>query len=187
MIELITAAGGNLGSWSGFLSRMGMDFRVAASPRELSGLAPVVIPGVGSFGATAEKLRQAGFLEALLCLAESGTPVLGVCSGMQVLFESSEESPGASGLGLIEGRVERYRSGRIPNTGWSRLNGGGEYVYFVNSYYCVPDDGDLVVDTAEKDGKAFPAIVARGSVAGFQFHPEKSHRDGERIFRRWLK
>lgn len=183
MINLVTAAGGNLGSVKRFLRRTGTDFKPVSKPEELSCNNPLLIPGVGSFGASIRNLMETGFPEKIEALVRQGIPILGICSGMQILFESSEESPGISGLGLIPGNVVRFTRGKIPNTGWCRLKETGEYVYFVNSYHAVTDWKST---TSVHHGETFTAIAEKGPVTGFQFHPEKSGAVGENCFRRWL-
>ena len=186
MLEVITAAGGNLGSVLRFLKRMDIRYMSPRSPEELSGVNPILVPGVGSFGSVMENLTVPGYMEALKHHAKAGVPILGICSGMQVLFDSSEESPGAAGLGLISGTAERFKTGKIPHIGWSRLERENKYVYFVNSYHCCPINQHSRTDTACHSGKPFAAIVKQGNITGFQFHPEKSHTAGEEIVRRWI-
>ncbi len=178
MIDLITAAGGNLGSVRSLLERTGTGYREIDTPGQLEGGSPILIPGVGSFGAVMERLNTTGLTEAIREQAKRGRKILGICSGMQVLLKESEESPEATGLGLIPGKVEKLRITPLPNIGWSRLERANVYVYFVNSYHAVTEHRE---DTAE----GVTAIVRKGSITGFQFHPEKSHRAGEELFRRW--
>lgn len=186
MLEVITAAGGNMGSVFRFLKRLDIKYLCLGSSSELSGENPILVPGVGSFGSVMENLTIAGYPEALKSAAKKGVPILGICSGMQVLFDSSEESPGTEGLGLIPGTVRKFTTGKIPHTGWSRLEESNEYVYFVNSYHCEPDNPRNVSDSARHCGNPFTAMVNKRSITGFQFHPEKSYRAGEEIMRRWL-
>ncbi len=186
MLEVITAAGGNMGSVLRFLNRLEIRYLCLSSSGELSGRNPVLVPGVGSFGSVMENLSFSGYAKALKIAADEGIPLLGICSGMQVLFDSSEESPGTEGLGLISGTVTKFREGKIPHTGWSRLEREDKYVYFVNSYHCCPDNQENITDRASHCGKPFTAIVKQGNITGFQFHPEKSHRAGAGIMRRWL-
>jgi len=182
MIDLLTAAGGNLASVKKLLERTGTMWREVCLPSDLSSGNPLLIPGVGSFGGVLKKLDEKGFISLLKATAAQGTSILGICSGMQILFESSEESPGVRGLGLIPGKVVRFKEGRVPNIGWSRLHVSGGYVYFVNSYHARTE---YAVDWGVHNGRRFTAAAEKGNVSGFQFHPEKSHKEGEEIFRRW--
>ena len=186
MIEVITAAGGNMGSVFRFLKRLNIKYLCTGSSSKLTGENPILVPGVGSFGSVMDNLTITGYSEALKNAAKKGTHILGICSGMQVLFDSSEESYGTKGLGLIPGSVKKFTRGKIPHIGWSRLEEIDDYVYFVNSFYCSPYNSEDVSDRACHSGDPFTAIVKRGNITGFQFHPEKSHRAGEKIMRRWM-
>lgn len=178
MIDLITAAGGNLGSVRGLMRRTATPCRDVETPGRLEGSNPILIPGVGSFGAVMRKLSQSGFSDAIRRHAARGGKILGICSGMQVLFDESEESPGIPGLGIIPGRVLKLEKPPVPNIGWSRLDEAKTYVYFVNSYHAV-------TRYAEDMAEGVTAIARKGSATGFQFHPEKSREAGEYLFRRW--
>ncbi len=207
----MTAAGGgphvalldydmsNLRSAGKALERLGARVHVCREPGEARDAHAVVLPGVGRFGAAMERLGARGFTAMLRDRAASGTPVLGICLGLQLLFEESEESPGVSGLGLIPGRVERLRtSAKVPHIGWSEVHwregtplapaSGGpadRTYYFVHSYACVPAEQDDVLGTSEH-GVGFAAAVGRGDVCGVQFHPEKSSGAGLALLDRWL-
>jgi glutamine amidotransferase len=141
----------------------------------------VVLPGVGAFAHAAERLEA--LREPLLARAREGRPIVGICLGMQLLFDESEEGAGR-GLGLIRGRVTRLATSRIPHMGFSDLSSlvpGLELpnsVYYAHSYACRPDDAATIVATSTLDGDTFPAIVRTGRTLGFQFHPEKSSFEG---------
>jgi len=182
MLNLITAAGGNLGSVRGLLERTGTSFKEVSTPDQLERGRPILIPGVGSFGAVMQRLTEAGLKQILQEEAEQNTRILGICSGMQVLFRRSEESEGTRGLGIIPGTVKKFQGGTVPNIGWCRLKEGNSHVYFVNSYHA---ETKYANDTAQHETGPFTAIAEKGSVTGFQFHPEKSHKAGEQLFRRW--
>lgn len=190
----------NLRSAGKALERLGARVRVAARPDEAGGVDAIVLPGVGRFGAAMERLEAHGFTGMLREAAGLGTPVLGICLGLQLLFDESEESPGVPGLGLIPGAVRRLRTDRkVPHIGWSEVRwregavfapreGGpaDRTYYFVHSYACEPADADDVLGTAEH-GAPFVAAAGRGSVAGVQFHPEKSSTAGLALLGRWLE
>lgn len=190
----------NLRSAGKALERLGARVWVAGRPAEAEGADAVVLPGVGRFGAAMERLEARGFTGMLRDAAAEGTPVLGICLGLQLLFDESEESHGVAGLGLIPGTVRRLRTDlKVPHIGWSEVDwcadtllapsGGGladRTYYFVHSYACVPADDDDVLGMADHGG-AFVAAAARGSVAGVQFHPEKSSTAGLALLGRWLE
>jgi imidazole glycerol phosphate synthase glutamine amidotransferase subunit len=190
-VDLIDYGGGNIGSISRCLHRLGVDYRMVSPKAPPQGDRPLVLPGVGAFGAVMRQLRREGFDERIAAIAKSGTPFLGVCVGLQVLLEGSEESLGVAGLGLVPGTVVRFREGKIPQIGWNyltpKLKGDWEpgYVYFVNSYYARPDDPQAVLYEADYHGP-FCAAIRRENITAFQFHPEKSGHFGHELIRRWL-
>ena len=180
---------GNLYSVSNALRRAGLSVEIVSEPSRLKSPVAVVLPGVGNFGAAASNLEP--FKDAINSLVTEGTPILGSCLGMQLLFERSEESPG-DGLRVLSGRVRRFRGDvKTPHMGWNTvkqrrasvlLDGvePGSYFYFVHSYYPDPaDPRDTVATTCY--GGDFTSMVERGSVYGAQFHPEKSGEAGARV------
>ena len=199
VVALLDYEMSNLRSAGKALERLGARVRVAARPDETRGADAIVLPGVGRFGAAMERLAAHGFVDMLRGAADGGTPVLGICLGLQLLFDVSEESPGVPGLGLVPGRVERLRTSlKVPHIGWSEVDwregsvlapaAGGpaeRTYYFVHSYACVPGDPDDVRGMATH-GSAFVAAAGRGSVEGVQFHPEKSSGAGLALLGRWL-
>ncbi|MGA9522282.1 MAG: imidazole glycerol phosphate synthase subunit HisH [Myxococcaceae bacterium] len=146
----------------------------------------LVLPGVGAFGPAAARLEPAreALREALL----AGKPALGVCLGMQLLFDDSEEGEGG-GLGVFRGRVTRLRAARTPHMGWSLLEGPLSLAtaYFAHSFACRAEEDADVVAWAAHDGDRFPAVVRRGNVLGVQFHPEKSGEDGVAFLRSFVR
>lgn len=175
---------GNLHSLGRALEHVGVTMRTDDdAERSLRDTDLWILPGVGAFGPAAERLAPAR--EAIRDALASGLPCLGICLGMQLLFDSSEESGPdelAAGLGVFSGRVTRLRTPRRPHLGWSDLedaNGErGDMMYFAHSYACRPIEPELVTAWAMHDGDRFAASVRRGRVAGVQFHPEKSSRAG---------
>jgi glutamine amidotransferase len=182
---------GNLHSVSRALERVGARVRVAEEPAALAGTDAVVIPGVGHFGQCVRALRDAGFEHALREAVDAGTPVIGVCVGMQILFEGSDEDDDP-GLGILPGRVRRLPSTvRVPHMGWNTVAWAGRRhgftagipddtsFYFVHSF--APDLGPDTVGATEH-GRAFSAVVARDNVFATQFHPEKSGEAGLELY-----
>jgi glutamine amidotransferase len=182
---------GNIRSVSKAVDRAGGRPLVTSDPGEAAGADAMVVPGVGAFGACMEGLRDRGLDRAVLEFAEGARPLLGVCLGMQVLFERSEEGD-ATGLGILRGGVVRLPSDvKVPHMGWNEvewtsrpllvegLNGDVRF-YFVHSYACVPEEPVTVGET--EHGVRFAAAVARDNLFGTQFHPEKSGDAGLRIY-----
>ncbi|HET8646630.1 MAG TPA: imidazole glycerol phosphate synthase subunit HisH [Vicinamibacteria bacterium] len=182
---------GNLGSALKAFRTLGAPAVLSGDPRALAAAAALVLPGDGAFGAAMDELRARGLLGPLLEAVRAGTPLLGICIGMQLLLEESEEMGRHRGLGLLPGRVRRLPAGlAVPHMGWNTLRprrphalfeglGAEPYVYFVHSYYC-QTDADLVLATTDY-GQELPAVVGRGPVLGLQFHPEKSQAVGLRL------
>jgi imidazole glycerol-phosphate synthase subunit HisH len=183
----------NLWSARRALESLGHEVVATSEPGPLASAKLIVLPGVGAFAEASRRLAGTGIGEAVHAAAARGAAVVGICLGMQLLFESSEEGGDAPGLGLLPGRVTRLGGGeRIPHVGWNRVeptppgeflfgNGGAKrYLYFVHSYVARPASEDLVLARCVH-GESFPAAVGRGGCVGFQFHPEKSGEAGVRL------
>jgi imidazole glycerol phosphate synthase glutamine amidotransferase subunit len=190
MIAIVNYGAGNLSSVKNALEFLQAETKITNSPQEILAADRIVFPGVGSFGAMVKKLRE-NKLEAPITEAISkGTPFLGICLGMQVLFEESEESPGSEGLGILKGKVKKFREGKVPQVGWNKVASTNTkllenaYYYFVNSYYVEPEEAVL---GRTKYFREFVSAVQKENVTGVQFHPEKSGEAGIRFLRRWLE
>ena len=188
MIAVLDYGIGNLRSAEKALQRQGGDARLVSDPEEGSSAEAVVLPGVGAFGRCVEALRDTGLDKVATDAIEEGKPFLGLCVGMQMLYEGSEESPGAAGLGVLPGAIERLPAGvKRPQMQWNRLVleepshplfagiGASPWVYFVHSY--APPAGGAAVASCDYGGRVV-AAVARGNVWATQFHPEKSGPTG---------
>jgi imidazole glycerol-phosphate synthase subunit HisH len=192
---------GNLGSIPNMLKRLGERAVISSDPSEVKAADRLILPGVGAFDAGARSLRTQGLIEPLRQrVLEDGVPTLGLCLGMELLFESSEEGQ-ESGLGWIGGRIERFSFSDgarrpIPHMGWNTVKverqhplvadlGDEPRFYFAHSYHARCADPTDVVATATY-GYEFPAVVARANVVGAQFHPEKSHRFGLKLLGNFL-
>ena len=179
---------GNLHSAAKALDRAGADVRVVPTVEAAAGAAGLVVPGVGAYGACLSGLASAGGAEAVTGWLATGRPLLGICVGMQLLFEASEEGPVADGVGVVPGKIRRLTGKvKIPHIGWDEVTvrpgsrlfaglGDGTRFYFVHSYAPEPD-GDVVAAVCDYGGR-FAAAVEQGNLFGTQFHPEKSGKAG---------
>jgi glutamine amidotransferase len=196
-VAVIDYDAGNTLSVTRALEKVGARVDLTADPERVARADAVVLPGVGAFGDCVRKLAERGMDEACREAYAGGKPLLGVCVGLQVLFEGSEESPGAAGLGILPGKVVRFDGGelKVPHMGWNQLDAArahpvlegldGEAFYFVHSYYPEPEREDDLLGTAEY-GARFCAAAGRENLAAVQFHPEKSSRAGLRLYENFL-
>ncbi|MBN1323620.1 MAG: imidazole glycerol phosphate synthase subunit HisH [Methanotrichaceae archaeon] len=196
MIAIVDYEMGNLFSIYNALDHIGASPQIITQPSELQKADGIVVPGVGSFGMCMERLGpfERNLREAL----EKGVPILGICIGMQVLFERSEESPEAHGFGWLEGEVIRLPADvMIPQMGWNDISinskveildgiSEGDRFYFVHSYHCVPADNSLVVATTNH-GVDIVAVISRDNLCATQFHPEKSGPKGLMILENFVR
>lgn len=200
MIAIIDYDAGNLKSVEKALLALGEDVLVTRDREKLLAADKVILPGVGNFGDAMEKLKSYGLVPVIHELAEMGKPFLGICLGLQLLFERSDEAPGVEGLGILKGEIVRIPDGeelKVPHIGWNSLhlqNGGRlfrnlpeePYVYFVHSYYLKAEEPEIVKATTEY-GVTIDASVEQGNVFACQFHPEKSSRVGLKILENFAK
>lgn len=189
IVTLFDYGAGNLHSLAKALERAGATPRIETDPARALDSGALVLPGVGAFGAAAERLAPGR--DAMREALERGHPCLGVCLGMQLLFDSSEEGEGA-GLGLVRGRVRRLTSARIPHMGWNEVRPTGRtfafpaLAYFAHGYVCEPADPEQAVAWTTHEDDRFASAVVRGRTLGVQFHPEKSGPEGLRLLSSWL-
>jgi glutamine amidotransferase len=195
-IAVIDYEMGNLRSVQKALERVGANAVVTRDPDVIMDSAAAVLPGVGAFGTCMDNLRRHGLIEPVKIFAASGRPFLGICLGMQLLFDESEEFGPVPGLGILPGKVVRFAPDpegkrKVPQMGWNGLQiekraphlaglKDGTQVYFVHSYYCVPADSEMVATTTDYGGR-FASAVWQNNVFACQFHPEKSQAVGLRI------
>ncbi len=196
MISVIDYGAGNLQSVVKALHYIGCDAVVTKDKEVLKKSDGAILPGVGSFADAMDCMKASGLTEPVIEFANSGKPFLGICLGLQLLFEASEESPGAKGLGILKGKITKIPAGeglKIPHMGWNDLTiasrtgifagiEGSPYVYFVHSYYLTADD-PAIVSSRTQYGVTIDASVQRGNVFATQFHPEKSGQAGLRMLR----
>lgn len=199
MTAIIDYGAGNLMSVKKALDHIGAANFITSSPSEIAAADSVILPGVGSFGDAMAAMERSGLVEAVRAAALSGKPFLGICLGLQLLFGESEESPGAHGLGVLQGKISRIPASlglKVPHMGWnsvcispgSRLFDGvqnGEYFYFVHSYYLNGANAADVAATAQY-GVTIQCAAERGNLFATQFHPEKSGAAGLKVLKNFV-
>ncbi len=202
MIAIVDYNMGNLASVKNAFAKLGKDTVVESDPAAFGKYDKLILPGVGAFGDAMEHLRERNMIEAIKEFAASGKPMLGICLGMQLLFESSEEFGEHEGLGLIRGHVKAFDEKKfseplkVPHMGWNRMftkthplfEGLDEnhYLYFVHTFHVTCDDADDIIGETEY-GYRFTSAVAHNNVMGIQPHPEKSHENGLKILENFIK
>lgn len=196
MITVIDYGAGNLRSVQNALERLAVPVRVADNPSAVRSAQKLILPGVGHFGQMMRALDDLRLRDALLERMQSGVPFLGICLGLQALYQGSDEAPDARGLGLLSGQIQRFDpSLRVPHMGWNNvqsvrpsrlLAGAGDpvYFYFANSYHAPIGDETASICTY---GVPFAAVVEHGNQFGVQFHPEKSGRSGLRVLQNFAE
>ena len=199
MIGIIDYGAGNIKSVEKALEYLGQQVMLTGDPEKLLKADKVILPGVGSFGAAMQRLRDGHLEEAIREIVRKGTPLMGICLGLQLFFAQSEESPGVKGLDLLPGKILRIPDAeglKIPHMGWNSLHFPKEtrlfaglpentYTYFVHSYYLQADDPDVVAAVTDY-GIELQVAVEYGNFFGCQFHPEKSSKDGLAILKNFL-
>jgi glutamine amidotransferase len=197
VITIVDYGAGNLRSVENTLAKASATYKVTRDPELVRAAEKVILPGVGHFGQMMRALGVLGLREALIEKARAGTPLLGICLGLQCMFETSVEAPEERGLALFPGRVERFpEDARVPHMGWNEIVPSGEprlmdglgpkpYVYFAHSFYC-----PVVAETAatcEYSGVRYTAVLEAGNIFGVQFHPEKSGPLGLKIIENFVR
>lgn len=197
MIAIVDYGIGNLGSVTKGFRHVGAEVQLTGDPDALRQASALVLPGDGAFGATMAEIEGRGLVPILREAVASGVPLLGICIGMQVLFDESEEHGRFEGLGLLPGRVRRFDDALpVPHMGWNELHWGaphplleglsdGDHVYFVHSYFC--DAAPEVVIASSDYDRDFAAVVGKDRVLGVQFHPEKSQGVGLRMVANFVR
>ncbi|REJ73665.1 MAG: imidazole glycerol phosphate synthase subunit HisH [Planctomycetota bacterium] len=200
MIQIIDYGMGNLRSVQKALEKLGRQAEICTDPRRIAGAERVILPGVGAFRDAITQLRSHGFIDPIRDFLDTGRPFLGICLGLQLLFDVGYEDGEYEGLGLVPGSVVRFDSApglKIPHMGWNALQierrtpllegiPEGAYVYFVHSYHVVPED-DSVVATRTDHGGPFVSMIAQGNLYATQFHPEKSQSVGLKLLENFAK
>ena len=200
MIAIIDYDAGNIKSVEKAMLLLGQEVKITRDKEEILNADKVILPGVGAFGDAMGKLHQYGLVEVIKEVVKKGTPFIGICLGLQLLFESSDETPGVEGLGILKGKILRIpdcEGLKIPHMGWNSLKFPKEgrlfkglpedsYVYFVHSYYLAAEDESIVTATTEYS-TLIHASVEQGNVFACQFHPEKSSDVGIQILKNFVE
>jgi len=197
MIVVVDYGMGNLKSVLNAFSRLNADIVISSDPGVVRDAPVVVLPGVGAFGICMENLEKRGLADAIREHIRDGKRYLGICLGMQILFESGVEAPGVPGLGIIKGAVPRFTGSiKVPHMGWNSVTlkkdspmfkgiHTGDFFYFVHSYYCAPADPGVIATTTDY-GSPFVSSVETGNIFACQFHPEKSQAVGLRLLQNFF-
>lgn len=197
MITILDYGAGNLISVKNALEYLGENCEITDDADKVRSAEKLIFPGVGSFGDVMKSLKEKKLIKPVSEYLNSGKPFLGICLGLQVLFEDSEESPGIKGLGFFKGSVLKFRNGlKVPQIGWNSVDVQKEnallmpdeknYYYFVHSYYVEPADKGIIL-TKTSYGKDFVSAVNKGNIYAVQFHPERSGEKGLGLLRRFIE
>lgn len=192
-IVIIDYDAGNLKSIANMLSYIGAEFKISSAVTDIKNAKKIIFPGQGHFSQAVKNLEKKGLIDVIKTQISDGKPFLGICLGLQILFETSEEAPGVSGLGHVKGCVKRFSSGKVPQIGWNRIKTTqnndfltDDYFYFVNSYYVCPEDKNVISSTANYH-IAFCSSIQKDNLTAVQFHPEKSSNAGISFFKSWIE
>jgi glutamine amidotransferase len=197
MIAVVDYDAGNIRSVTKALESLGAEVRVTGDPADIEKADRIVLPGVGAFGKAAQSLKAKGLMKPLRNAIRTGKPFIGICLGMQLLYERSEENPDARGLGVIKGKVVRFPGGlKVPHLGWNQVFQkasshvwneipDGSFFYFAHSYFGVPADASVIAGETEY-GVSYASSIHQGALFGVQFHPEKSQKWGLKLLANFL-
>ena len=192
MIAIIDYGAGNLKSVKNALDYLKVDSIITDRADDILKADRLILPGDGSFGYMMENLKKKSLVKPIKKFISDGKPFLGICLGLQGLFEESEESPNVKGLSIFKGKVVKFRKGKVPQIGWNKITSNknslfkNDYMYFVNSYYVVPKNDSIIAAITNYNGNFVSAIQYK-NITAMQFHPEKSGKAGIKLLRRWLK
>jgi glutamine amidotransferase len=198
MIALVDYEAGNLHSVAKALEKVGADVKRTDQPEDIENADKILLPGVGHFGNAIEALKTRGLIEPLRNAVMRNKPFLGICVGMQLLFESSDESPGTEGLSVLKGHVKRFPSGlKVPHLGWNQVIQQADsplwtgipdcsFYYFAHSFYTVPEDEQVIAGKTEYQLE-YASSLWKANLFGCQFHPEKSQKWGLKVLENFVK
>lgn len=192
MITIIDYEAGNLKSICNMLDFLGEKYQISSDSKEIEEAGRIIFPGQGHFAQAMKNLENKNLIEPIKTAISNDSKFLGICIGLQVLFEKSEEAPEIKGLGIIKGEVKKFKKGKIPQIGWNKIKTtqnnsylADDYFYFVNSYYVAPENQNIISSTCNY-GIDFAASIEYKNLIAVQFHPEKSSEAGVKFFKKWL-
>lgn len=184
---------GNLRSVANMLAFLDVPFEITSDKNKILNAKRIIFPGQGHFAQAMENLERKGLSDVIRECTNKDVPFLGICIGLQILFEKSEEAPNVKGLGIFKGEVKKFTKGKVPQVGWNKVTPIGknsnipeDYFYFVNSYYVKPDDDTIISSNCDYNG-VFCSSVQKGNITAVQFHPEKSAKAGLEFFKNWVR
>ena len=183
---------GNLKSIANMLNFLGEDFLISSKADDIKNAGRIIFPGQGHFRQAVENLDKKNLIDPIKTAINDGKPFLGICLGLQILFEKSEEAPNFEGLSILKGEVKKFTSGKVPQIGWNRIKTtknnsylDDNFFYFVNSFYVVPEDKSIISSTANYNID-FCSSIQKDNLTAVQFHPEKSADAGMNFFKLWI-
>lgn len=191
-VVIIDYDAGNLKSIANMLTYVGADYKISSARTDIKNAKKLIFPGQGHFSQAVKNLEQKGLIDVIKDSISQGTPFLGICLGLQILFETSEEAPDSLGLGVLKGAVKKFKSGKVPQIGWNKIKTTSnnrflkdDYFYFVNSYYVCPED-EGIISSVTNYQIDFCSSIQKDNLTAVQFHPEKSANAGLDFFRSWI-
>ena len=192
-IVIIDYNSGNIKSLGNMLSYLGCDYILSNKKEDILNAKKLIFPGQGHFAQAMDNLEKSGLIDTIKTSINNGIDFLGICLGLQILFEKSEEAPNIEGLGIIKGEVKKFKLGKIPQVGWNKIKTtknndflDDDYFYFVNSYYVEPKDKNIVSSYTDYEIE-FCSSIQKDNLCAVQFHPEKSSIAGVNFFKKWLE
>lgn len=192
MITIIDYEAGNLKSICNMLDFLDEKYKISSLPKEIATAERIIFPGQGHFAQAMKNLENKHLIEPIKIAIANNTKFLGICLGLQILFDKSDEAPDVIGLGIIKGEVKKFTYGKIPQIGWNQIKTTknnsyleDDYFYFVNSYYVVPEDKSIISSTCNYNID-FVSSIEYKNLTAVQFHPEKSSEAGIKFFKKWL-
>lgn len=192
MITIIDYEAGNLKSICNMLDFLNEKYQISSNPKEIETAGRLIFPGQGHFAQAMKNLEGKNLVNPIKNAIANNAKFLGICLGLQVLFEKSEEAPNVIGLGIIKGEVKKFTEGKIPQIGWNKIKTTqsnsyleDDYFYFVNSYYVVPEDKNVISSICNYKID-FAASIEYKNLTAVQFHPEKSSEAGIKFFQKWI-